>query len=273
MNLEQFEQLPQTASAVVPQRSVTQRSVTLITLSTLYNNTFGQLACSTLFSSAKPQVNRHCEPKEWQSNISDDRLNFSIPGDISSAAYFIVWAAITGEKLKLENVLLNPTRTGFIGVLRRMGAEIEEQIKEDAWEPIGDIFVKGGNLRSTDILADEIPSLIDELPILAVAMAFAKGKSRVSGASELRVKESDRISCLISQLKKAGVDCCEYEDGYEICGENNIVSTELDSFNDHRLAMSFAILSKCANVDIKIKGSDSVSISFPEFYNYLENNN
>jgi 3-phosphoshikimate 1-carboxyvinyltransferase len=233
----------------------------------------GQSACSTLFSTVIPQVNRHCEPKEWQSNISDDRLNFSIPGDISSAAYFIVWGAITGKKLEIENVLLNPARTGFISVLRRMGAEIEVQIKEDIWEPIGDIFVKGGNLKSTDIQADEIPSLIDELPILAVAMAFAKGKSRVSGASELRVKESDRISCLISQLKKAGINCCEYEDGYEICGENKIISTELESFNDHRLAMSFAILSKCSKADIKVKDRDSVRISFPEFYNYLENNN
>ena len=233
----------------------------------------GQPACSTLFSSAIPQVNRHCEPKVWQSNISDDRLNFSIPGDISSAAYFIILYLITRKSLKIENVLLNPTRTGFISVLRRMGADIEVQIKEDIWEPVGDIIVKGGNLKATEILADEIPSLIDELPILAVAMTFAKGKSRVSGAKELRVKESDRISCLISQLKKAGVDCCEFDDGYEISGKSEIVSTELDSFNDHRLAMSFAILSKCSKADIKVKDRDSVSISFPEFYNYLGNNN
>ena len=235
----------------------------------------GQSACSTLFSSAIPQVICHCEQSKigWHSRITDDCLEFCVPGDISSAAYFIVWGAITGKKLEIENVLLNPTRTGFISVLRRMGAEIEVQIKEDVWEPIGDIFVKGGNLKSTDIQADEIPSLIDELPILAVAMAFAKGKSRVSGASELRVKESDRISCLVSQLKKAGINCCEYEDGYEICGENKIISTELESFNDHRLAMSFAILSKCSKADIKVKDRDSVRISFPEFYNYLENNN
>ncbi len=213
----------------------------------------GQPACSTLFSSA----------------VYDDKQTFSIPGDVSSAAYFIVASAISGKSIECKNLLLNPTRTGYLRVLRRMGAEIEEQIKDDCWEPVGDILVKGGNLTATDIKADEIPSLIDELPILAVAMAFAKGKSRVLGASELRVKESDRITCLISQLKKAGVDCSEYEDGFEINSGNKIVSVELDSFNDHRLAMSFAILAKCAKVDLKIKGRESTDISFPEFYDYL----
>ena len=209
----------------------------------------GQPACSTLFYS---------------------ELKLCIPGDISSAAYFIVLSLITRKSLKIENLLLNPTRIGFLNVLKRMGADIEVQIKEDIWEPIGDIIVKGGNLSASDITLEEIPSLIDELPILAVAMAFAKGKSRVSGASELRVKESDRISCLISQLKKAGVDCSEYEDGFEITGVNKIISSELDSFNDHRLAMSFAVLARASGVDIKVIGRDSVDISFPEFYDYLE---
>ena len=232
----------------------------------------GQSACSTLFSSAKPQVVRHCEPlkEAWQSSVSNGELKFCIPGDISSAAYFIVLSLITRKSLKIENLLLNPTRIGFLNVLKRMGADIEEQIKENDWEPIGDLIVKGGNLSATNITPDEIPSLIDELPILAIAMAFAKGKSRVSGASELRVKESDRISCLISQLKKAGVDCAEYEDGFEITGVNKIVSAELDSFNDHRLAMSFAVLACASGVDIKVIGRDSVDISFPEFYEYLE---
>ena len=256
----------------------------------------GQPACSTLFSSTIPQVNRHCKlmklPHEWwgSSHVvtegaamrsiavegadcrrqSGNRLNFSVPGDISSAAYFIVLSLITRKSLKIENLLLNPTRIGFLNVLKRMGADIEVQIKEDIWEPIGDIIVKGGNLSASDITLEEIPSLIDELPILAVAMAFAKGKSRVSGASELRVKESDRISCLISQLKKAGVDCSEYEDGFEITGVNKIISSELDSFNDHRLAMSFAVLARASGVDIKVIGRDSVDISFPEFYDYLE---
>ena len=249
----------------------------------------GQSAYSTLFSYAKRKLNVIAEQQEvviqasamdgklvieplkeaCQSSISDGRLNFCVPGDISSAAYFIVLSLSTRKSLKIENVLLNPTRTGFLKVLKRMGADIEVQIKEDIWEPVGDIIVKGGILTAVDITSEEIPSLIDELPILAVAMTFAKGKSRVSGASELRVKESDRISCLISQLKKAGVNCSEFEDGFEIVGENHIVSAELDSFNDHRLSMSFAVLAKCAKVDLKIKGRDSVDISFPEFYKYL----
>ena len=257
----------------------------------------GQPACSTLFSSAVSEnnclrisfegtslvrrieglasaardANRHCEPlkEAWHSSKSVAHLNFRIPGDISSAAYFIVLSLITRKSLKIENVLLNPTRTGFLNVLRRMGAEIEEQIKENEWEPIGYLIVKGGELKGTDITADEIPSVIDELPILAVAMAFAKGKSRVSGASELRVKESDRISCLISQLKKVGINCSEFDDGYEIVGGNKIKSTELDSFGDHRLAMSFAVLARASGMDIKVRGRESAAVSFPQFYDYL----
>ena len=214
----------------------------------------GQPACSTLFSSA----------------ISDDRLIFCVPGDISSAAYFVVLSLITKRSLKIDNLLLNPTRTGFLKVLKRMCADIEVQIKEDIWEPVGDLIVKGGELKAADITPEEIPSVIDELPILAVAMAFAEGKSRVCGASELRVKESDRISCLISQLKKVGINCSEFDDGYEIIGGSKINSAELDSFGDHRLAMSFAVLAKCAGADLKVKGLESAEISFPEFYDYLD---
>ena len=205
----------------------------------------------------------------WQSSNSAARLEFRVPGDISSAAYFIVLSLITKKSLKIENILLNSTRTGFLNVLKRMGADIEEQIKENDWEPIGDLIVKGGNLSASDITLEEIPSLIDELPILAVAMVFAEGKSRVSGASELRVKESDRISCLISQLKKVGINCSEFDDGYEIIGGNKIKPAELDSFGDHRLTMSFAVLARAAGADIVVRGRESAAVSFPEFYDYL----
>ena len=215
---------------------------------------------------------KHCgngSSRPKADGISEKSLNFCIPGDISSAAYFIVLSLITRKSLKIENVLLNPTRTGFINVLKRMGADIEEQVKEDDWEPIGDLIVKGGELKATDITAEEIPSVIDELPILAIAMAFAEGKSRVSGASELRVKESDRISCLISQLKKVGINCSEFDDGYEIIGGNKIKSAELDSFGDHRLTMSFTVLARAAGADLKVIGRDSAAVSFPRFYEYL----
>lgn len=221
--------------------------------------------------------NSHYKPEAWQSTHSNDLLSaqnkiieFNIPGDISSAAYFAVLAAITKQKITFKNMLLNPLRTGFLRVLERMGAVVKEEIIDDKWEPIGNLSIEGRALQAIEILPDEIPSLIDELPILAIAMAFAKGKSTLSGAQELRVKESDRISGLISQLQKTGIKCSEKSDGYEITGPNTIISAELDSFNDHRLAMSFAILEYCSKVKMKIKGSDSVNISFPEFYEYFK---
>lgn len=209
--------------------------------------------------------------KFLKENSQKESFDFPVPGDISSAAYFVVLAVVTGVKICVKNVLLNPTRTGFLRILKRMGADIEERIIDSSWEPIGDIVVSGGNLVGTDILKEEIPSVIDELPVLSVAMAFGKGKSTVSGASELRVKESDRISCLISQLKKAGVDCEEKADGYSINGGNSIKPSILNSFKDHRLAMSFAILAKCAKQNISIENKDCVSISFPNFWNMLDN--
>ena len=196
-------------------------------------------------------------------------LEFNIPGDISSAAYFIVDAIINRQNIIIKNILLNPTRIGFIRVLKRMGAKISETVLSDQWEPVGNIEINPCNLAATNIMPEEIPSLIDELPILAVAMCFARGKSTVTGAEELRVKESDRISCLISQLKAVGVECSEQQDGYTISGYTNFKDAELDSFGDHRLAMSFAILAKNADSKISLKNSDSVAISFPDFFQKL----
>lgn len=208
--------------------------------------------------------------KYINANKDKSELIFNIPGDISSAAYFAILAAITGKKICLEKVLLNPTRTGFLNILKRMGAEIVINDYYDGFEPVGNLIVGGGNLIATDINFEEIPSVIDELPVLAIAMAFAKGKSIVSGAGELRVKESDRISCLISQLKKIGINCNEKADGYEIIGGGLFKATELDSYKDHRLAMSFAVLAKAANLALNIKNKECVDISFPEFWKYIE---
>ncbi len=206
---------------------------------------------------------------DYLSEQKSDEVHFNIPGDISSAAYFAVLAAVMKQEIKIKKLLLNPTRTGFFRVLRRMGVEIEEKITDNLWESVGDVRIKGNNLTSTNINKEEIPSLIDELPILAIAMAFSKGTSKVSGAQELRVKESDRINGLISQLKKVGINCVEKNDGFEITGPNHIISAELDSFNDHRLAMSFAVLEYCSKAKFKIKGRNSVNISFPDFYEKL----
>ncbi|OGK07800.1 MAG: 3-phosphoshikimate 1-carboxyvinyltransferase [Candidatus Riflebacteria bacterium GWC2_50_8] len=194
--------------------------------------------------------------------------HFDVPGDISSAAFFAVAASILPDsQLMLKNVLLNHTRTGFIKVLQRMGARIDTHEIAGAWEPHGNISIKSARLNATSIDADEVPSLIDELPILAVAMAFANGTSRVTGAGELRYKETDRIRDLISQLKTAGVDCRQFEDGFEITGPTVIDRAVcLDSFNDHRLAMSFAVMALNSSEGIDIKNTDCIDISFPEFF-------
>lgn len=251
----------------IPSRDHTERL--LIALSTKYRKICSQESSLRAKGVAIQNISLfHRHINKYFSEIKNN-LEFYIPGDVSSAAYFVVAAVILNKTIVLKNLLLNPTRTGFVKVLKRMGAKIEEVVTDDTWERVGDIVVKGGNLVATEIKQDEIPSLIDELPILAIAMAFAKGTSKVFGASELRVKESDRISCLISQLKKAGIDCKEHEDGYEITGLCNINSAELNSFKDHRLAMSFSILEYCSKVKMNIIGSESVNISFPEFYDYL----
>ncbi|PKL48148.1 MAG: 3-phosphoshikimate 1-carboxyvinyltransferase [Candidatus Riflebacteria bacterium HGW-Riflebacteria-2] len=197
--------------------------------------------------------------------------SFSVPGDISSAAFFAVAASIIpGSSLLLKNVLLNPTRTGFIEVLRRMGANIVTLLTSETWEPYGNISVTSADLRATAIEADEVPFLIDELPALAVAMAFSKGKSRVTGAGELRHKETDRIRDLVSQLKLAGIKCNELIDGFEIEGGSCISrQANLDSCGDHRLAMSFAIMALGSKSGLEIKNSDCIAVSLPKFFTML----
>ncbi|KAF1083099.1 MAG: 3-phosphoshikimate 1-carboxyvinyltransferase [Candidatus Rifleibacterium amylolyticum] len=198
---------------------------------------------------------------------------FSVPGDISSAAFFAVAACIIPEsRLQIRNVLLNPTRTGFLKVLRRMSARIEEKTISDKWEPCGDISIQSSELCATEIVADEVPYLIDELPVLAVAMAFARGRSRVTGAGELRHKETDRIRDLIGQFKLAGINCRELVDGFEIEGPANISRNAcLDSCHDHRLAMSLSIMALASPDGLAIENTDCSAISFPEFFSSLRN--
>ncbi|MDD3147395.1 MAG: 3-phosphoshikimate 1-carboxyvinyltransferase [Candidatus Riflebacteria bacterium] len=217
-------------------------------------------------------------------NVSDGRTSiegpvslqgsysFSIPGDISSAAFFLVAAALfPGSRLEVIDVCLNPGRIKFLEVLRRMGAAVEIKVSENDWEPRGTVTIKGGPLKGTNIGAEEIPALVDELPVLAVAMAFAQGNSRVTGASELRHKESDRIANLVSQFRKTGISCQEHTDGFSITGSDEIlVQAELDPNNDHRLAMAFAILA-CRSTNGQIlKNPDCVKISFPDFFTRLK---
>lgn len=200
-------------------------------------------------------------------NLSGD-FSCSIPGDISSAAFFAVAAAIIpGSELLLSDVLLNPTRTGFLAVLQRMGAHIKITKTSDDWEPRGDIFIRGSELKGTEIKAVEIPSLIDEIPAIAVAMAFANGKSTITGAQELRHKEIDRIKGLCTEFAKANIKCHELADGLEIHGPARIINQcSFSAQGDHRLAMALAILSLNSEKGLLLQDPDCVKISCPDFF-------
>ena len=211
------------------------------------------------------------ENGEWKIEINPlknklNPLNIEVPNDPSSAFFFAVAAAITGSKAVLKNLTLNPTRIESYKQLEKMGAKITYILKEDKYEPIGDIIVEGQDLKSIEV-SENIPWLIDELPALSMAMAVANGISRVRNAKELRVKESDRITAVVENLKKCGIDAKEYEDGYEIKG-GCVKPAEIDSFGDHRIAMSFAILGLISGM--KIKKSECINTSFPNFFKLFE---
>lgn len=202
------------------------------------------------------------------------RLNpqtLSIPCDISSAAFFIVAALLVpGSDVLVRNVILNPTRTGFLSVLEKMGAQFTyENVRQD-WEPVGDIRVRYAPLRAVKITKKIIPSLIDELPILMVACSLASGKSEIRGAEELRVKETDRIHAMCTNLGRLGIKVKEKPDGCVIEGREGFLAGEVDSFTDHRIAMSMAVAALRAAGEVKILGSEAVAISYPRFFEDLD---
>lgn len=190
-----------------------------------------------------------------------------IPGDISSAAFFIAAAAaVPGSYLEVEDVGLNPTRTGFVDVLQAMGADIEVLYEHDlAGEPVGRIVVRGRELEGTVIDGKLIPRVIDELPILAVTASLARGTTLIRDAAELRVKETDRIKALAEELSKAGVTVEELPDGLSITGPARFHAAHLDSRCDHRIAMSLLVLAAVADAPITVENTDCVSISYPDF--------
>ncbi len=194
-----------------------------------------------------------------------------IPGDISSAAFFVVAALITPDsEIAIQNVGLNPTRTGIIEVLRDMGAKIKiENIQEINSEPRATLIVKSSRLKGIEIGGGMIPRLIDEIPILAIAAAVAEGVTIIKDAQELRVKESDRITAVVSQLRKLGVDATETGDGMTIQGRERLMSGKINSFGDHRIAMAFAVAALNADREVEIMDIDCVKTSFPAFYSTL----
>lgn len=198
--------------------------------------------------------------------------DFLVPGDISSAAFWAVAAAAQeGSELTIQDVGLNPTRTGILKVLIRMGAQISEVLSNaDQAEPIGTVTIKGGTLRGTVIEGNEIPNVIDELPVLAVAAAMAQGRTVIRDAQELRVKETDRLSAVAHNLKEMGVEVRELYDGLEIDGGKPLRAARLQSYGDHRIAMAFAIAGLFAVGETIIEDVECVDTSYPGFENDLK---
>ncbi len=196
----------------------------------------------------------------------------SVPGDISSAAFFLVGASIVpGSEVVLRNVGINPTRDGVISALRAMGAKIEVlDVRNEDSEPAADLLVRYAPLHGTEIGGALIPRLIDELPVLAAAAAVAEGRTVIRDAAELKVKESNRIRTMAEGLSRLGAKVEETEDGLIIDGGAALHGGAVESYSDHRIAMSFAILSLVTDGEVRISDPDCVNISAPTFYEDLK---
>ncbi|KAF0145695.1 MAG: 3-phosphoshikimate 1-carboxyvinyltransferase [Nitrospirae bacterium] len=199
-------------------------------------------------------------------------LDITVPGDFSSAAFFIIAALLVeSSDVMIKNVGINPTRTGLLDVLRSMGGEIRLlNVRDVSGEPVADIHCKGASvLRAVNITQENIPALIDEFPILCIAAAKANGITTIRGAEELRVKESDRIKAMAEGLRKMGAEVEEFKDGLSIKGNARLKGAVIESYGDHRIAMAFSIAALVASGTTKINGISAVNISFPGFYKML----
>jgi 3-phosphoshikimate 1-carboxyvinyltransferase len=197
--------------------------------------------------------------------------DISVPGDFSSAAFLIAGALLCdGSLIKIKNVGVNPTRTGFLRVLENMGARIElENEREVCGEPVSDIVARYSELKAVTIGAEQIPSLIDEIPVIAVLATQATGKTRITGAGELRVKESDRLKAITVELTKMGAKIEELQDGLVIEGPVSLKGATVRSQGDHRIAMALAVAGLIADGETIIEKPECVSISFPNFFDTL----
>lgn len=210
---------------------------------------------------------------EVQGGMAIQPGRFIIPGDISAAAFLIAAALIVpGSELRLAGIGLNPTRSRILDVFRSLGGDI--QITDQrvvGSEPVGDLVVRGSSLRgSLDLRGDLVAELIDEIPILAVTAAFSDGSFAVEDASELRLKESDRIHALATNLRKLGLDVEEYEDGFAFQAKKGLTGSEFESYGDHRIAMAFGIAGIGVPNGALIRNSECVDISFPGFWEKLQ---
>jgi 3-phosphoshikimate 1-carboxyvinyltransferase len=197
---------------------------------------------------------------------------YFVPSDFSTAAYFVVLTLLLKNSfLKIENVSLNPTRTGLLEILKSMGAKI--QIENDEvrnGERYGTIVVWSSDLKNIEIPKEIIPNIIDEIPILTIAGVFAEGKFTIRNAGELRVKESDRIASVCSNLKFTGLEVNEFEDGFEVSGNITNKGITFKSFGDHRIALAFGIFSSVVGGNNSIDGFEAVAISNPKFMEQLK---
>ena len=204
-----------------------------------------------------------------------DKINAGeiiVPSDISSAAFFIVAALITPEsEILIKNVGINPLRTGIIDILIKMGGNIEiTNQREINGEPVGDILVRSSDLHATEIKGEVIPKAIDELPLVSVAACFADGQTIIKDAKELRVKETDRIKAMATELGKLGAKVQEFEDGMTISGTGSLTGALCSSWGDHRIAMSIAIAGSRAKGETVIENADCVSVSYPGFFQEID---
>ena len=208
----------------------------------------------------------HCKPAE---QLYAKKI--VVPADISSAAYFMVMACICeNSEILLKNVGINQTRTGIIDALKAMGGNIAiENESIINGEKIANIRVKYSALHGTTIGGADIPRLIDEIPVIAVAACFAKGTTIIKDAQELKVKESNRIQTIITELKKFGADITETEDGMIINGVEHLKGCTVESHNDHRIALAMSIAGACALGETTIVDAECVNISFPNFYDIV----
>ena len=195
-------------------------------------------------------------------------VNVDVPGDISSAAFFLVLGAIMpNSQITVTNVGINPTRTGISDVLKDMGADITlENVHTSAGETVADITVRSSSLKGTTVGGDIIPRLIDELPIIAVAAVFADGQTVIKDAQELKVKETNRIRAVVDEFNKCGIDITETDDGMIINGGKSIHGADFKTYGDHRMAMSLTVLAQLADGESTLDDSDCACVSYPTFF-------
>jgi 3-phosphoshikimate 1-carboxyvinyltransferase len=199
-----------------------------------------------------------------------EAVTMAVPGDVSSAAFLVIAALILPDsEVRIDGVSLNPGRVGFLEVLRAMGASLQVTTDSAEPEPVGSILARSSRLHGVDVPAAAVPGLIDEIPALAVAAAHASGRFTVSGAAELRIKESDRIAALAEGLSRMGATVEERPDGLAIDGGSPLHGATVRAQDDHRIAMALAVAGLAASGTTSIEGAEAASVSFPEFYDVL----